>query len=73
MNKIPIILKLKVNNAGILVSGSVEVATEEDYDKQMNANVRSVLLMTSASAPHLIKTKGNIINISSVCGIRAVS
>ncbi|XP_059490425.1 3-oxoacyl-[acyl-carrier-protein] reductase FabG-like [Neocloeon triangulifer] len=60
-----------VNNAGILVPGSVEVATEDDYNKQMDANVKSVFLMTSEATPHLIASKGNVVNVSSVCGIRA--
>ncbi|CAB3370001.1 Hypothetical predicted protein [Cloeon dipterum] len=64
-------LDVLVNNAGILVMGSVEVATEEDYIKQMDANAKSVFLMTTAATPHLINSKGNVINISSVCGIRA--
>jgi len=34
-------------------------------------NVRSVYQLTALAVPHLIKTKGNIVNVSSVAGLRA--
>ena len=37
----------------------------------MNINVRSIYQMTMLAVPHLIKTKGNIVNVSSVTGTRA--
>lgn len=37
----------------------------------MNVNVRSVYHFSMLAVPHLIKTKGNIVNVSSVCGTRA--
>ena len=63
----------QVNNAGIQVSGSILNTAMSDYDRQMNVNVRSVYNLTMLAAPHLIKTKGNIVNVSSCAGIRAVS
>ncbi|XP_011706865.1 PREDICTED: tropinone reductase 2-like, partial [Wasmannia auropunctata] len=36
-----------------------------------NVNVRSVYHLTVLAVPHLVKTKGNIVNVSSVCGLRA--
>lgn len=36
-----------------------------------NINVRSVYHLTTLAVPHLIKTKGNIVNVSSVCGLRS--
>ncbi|KYQ57787.1 3-oxoacyl-[acyl-carrier-protein] reductase, partial [Trachymyrmex zeteki] len=35
-----------------------------------NVNVRSVFQLTALAVPHLIKTKGNIVNVSSVTGLR---
>lgn len=58
---------------GILLSGGIETVSLETYDKQMNINVRSVYHLTQLALPHLLKTKGNIVNISSVTGVRAVS
>ena len=66
-------LDVLVNSAGILVTGSLEAMTLEDYDRQMNINVRSVIQACKLAAPHLITTKGNIVNVSSVTGLRAVS
>ncbi|XP_061727198.1 uncharacterized oxidoreductase SSP0419-like [Cydia pomonella] len=56
-----------INNAGIVKNTKVEEGIS-DYDKIFNTNLRSVYLLTSLAVPHLIKTKGNIINISSAAG-----
>lgn len=60
-----------VNNAGILESGSIENTSLEQYDRVMNTNVRGPYHLTMLAAPHLIETKGNIVNVSSVTGLRA--
>jgi len=64
-------LDILVNNAGIIEFGSIETATLDQYDRIMNVNVRSVYHMTMLAVPHLIKTKGSIVNVSSVCGTRS--
>jgi NAD(P)-dependent dehydrogenase (short-subunit alcohol dehydrogenase family) len=64
---------LQVNSAGNQIPGSIETAKLEDYDKQMNTNARSVFVLTQLAIPHLLKTKGNIVNVSSVAGLRSVS
>jgi len=64
-------LHVLVPSAGILLSGTCEKMTLEDYDKQMNINVRSVFHLTKLAIPHLIKTKGNIVHVSSVTGLRS--
>jgi len=43
----------------------------EQYDRVMNTNVRSLYQLTMLATPELIKSKGNIVNVSSVCGLRA--
>jgi NAD(P)-dependent dehydrogenase (short-subunit alcohol dehydrogenase family) len=60
-----------VNNAGIGEGGDLLTTTMDQYDNVMNTNVRSVFHLTQLVSPHLIKTKGNIVNISSVAGLRA--
>lgn len=64
-------LDVLVNNAGILETGSVENTNLEQYDRVMNTNVRSIYQLTTLAVPHLVKTKGNVVNVSSVNGIRA--
>jgi len=60
-----------VNNAGVLELGSIENTSLEQYDRVMNVNVRAIYNLTMLAVPHLEKTQGNIVNVSSVNGIRA--
>lgn len=56
-----------VNNAGFGKYGSLtDGEFLEAYDTIMRTNVRAVAELTMLAVPHLAKTKGNIINISSV-------
>lgn len=61
-----------VANAGIVSASRLENMKMEDFDKVMNINCRVVVLMNKLVIPYLSETKGNIINVSSVAGIRAV-
>lgn len=64
-------LDVLVNNAGCIAIGSIENTSLAQYDTVMNTNVRSVYQLTMLAVPHLIKTQGNIVNVSSVNGIRS--
>jgi len=64
-------LDILVNNAGILVGGGIEKISMDDYDRQMNINVRAVVQLTKLAVPALLATRGNIVNVSSVTGLRA--
>ncbi|XP_021189158.3 3-oxoacyl-[acyl-carrier-protein] reductase FabG [Helicoverpa armigera] len=60
-NKIDIL----INNAGInCVSGTI--ASAEAYDRVMATNLRGTYLLTTQVTPYLVKSKGNIVNISSI-------
>lgn len=66
-------LDVLINNAGILALGSIENPDIlKQYDEIFSTNVRPVLLLTSLAVPHLIKTKGNIVNVSSIAGHRSL-
>lgn len=60
-----------VNAAGILKNGSVENTLLEDWDETLNINLRTVFYMMQRSVPFLEKAKGNVVNVSSVTGLRA--
>ncbi|XP_013400393.1 uncharacterized protein LOC106166392 isoform X2 [Lingula anatina] len=64
-------LDVLVNNAGILEIGSIETTSLEQYDRVFNINVRSVYHLTMLAVPHLIESKGCVVNVSSVNGIRS--
>jgi len=64
-------IDILVNNAGMALGGdSILDPKYEDFDTLHNINLRSVYHMTGLCAPHIVKTKGNIVNISSVVGMR---
>jgi NAD(P)-dependent dehydrogenase (short-subunit alcohol dehydrogenase family) len=64
-------IDILVNAAGIIKNGSIEDTSLDDWDKMMNINLRCVFYMMHKCAPHLANSKGNIVNISSVTGLRA--
>jgi 3-oxoacyl-[acyl-carrier protein] reductase len=60
-----------VNNAGITKDGLLMRMSEEDFDRVMNINMKSVFNMTKAVLrPMLKQRKGSIINMSSVVGVK---
>ncbi|XP_066569156.1 3-oxoacyl-[acyl-carrier-protein] reductase FabG [Amia ocellicauda] len=64
-------LDVLINSAGILAMGSIETTDMVQYDRVMDINVRSVYHLTHLAVPHLIKSKGSIVNVSSVNGQRS--
>ena len=64
-------LDVLVNAAGILTNGTVETTPLAEWDAMMNVNLRSVFHLMQLAAPHLEKRPGNVVNVSSVTGLRA--
>lgn len=59
-----------INNAGIFIGGQLQDLTEEEWDKTMAVDVKSIYLMTKAFIPGMIQRRaGSIINIASVAGL----
>jgi 3-oxoacyl-[acyl-carrier protein] reductase len=55
-----------INNAGIAINRPVDELTEEDFDRTMAVNLKSVFLCTQAVMPGMRKRRwGRIVNISS--------
>ena len=59
-------LDILVNNAGISIDKSIKELNISEYDKTFDLDVRALVNMTINCLPLLIKSKGNILNISSV-------
>lgn len=60
-----------VNNAGVGVSGAVELTTDEEYESVMKTNVDGVFFLSRA-ALRFMERGGKIVNISSTCALFAL-
>lgn len=64
-------LDILVNNAGgIPERGPVLALSEEGFKKTLDVNLTSAFLCSKQALPELIKTKGNIVNVASLAGLR---
>ena len=63
-------IDIVVNNAGITRDGLLLRMTEEDWDRVIDTNLKSVFLVSKAVAKPMMKQRsGRIINIASVVGL----
>ncbi len=60
-----------VNNAGVADFGPIEETTFERWQTVMATNLNGPFLVTQAAIPALKETKGAIVNIASISGLRA--
>jgi meso-butanediol dehydrogenase/(S,S)-butanediol dehydrogenase/diacetyl reductase len=58
-----------VNNAGVATTGPFLETSVEDWRRVMATDLDGVFFCTRAVLPELLKTKGNIVNTSSVSGL----
>jgi NAD(P)-dependent dehydrogenase (short-subunit alcohol dehydrogenase family) len=64
-------IDILINNAGEnQARKTILEDNDENFEKTLDLNLRTVYHLTSLVAPHIVKTKGNIVNISSVAGLR---
>lgn len=62
-------ISILVNNAGIGLFGPAHEKSEEEWDRVLNTNLKSVFLASRAVTPSMIRQgRGDIINISSLAG-----
>jgi meso-butanediol dehydrogenase / (S,S)-butanediol dehydrogenase / diacetyl reductase len=62
-------LDVLVNNAGFAIFGPFAQTTTENWRKIMGTNLDSVFFGAREALPHLLKTKGCIVNLSSASGL----
>ena len=58
-----------INNAGMGISGAFEYHEKEEIEQLISVNINGLLEISRLCIPYLRKSKGIIINISSVAGI----
>ncbi len=65
---------LLVNNAGIIVAGSILDASIEDFDRVLSVNLRGTFLLSRLVARHMVdrSIEGAIINMSSTNAVVAI-
>ena len=66
-------LDVVANIAGILDWGPLDSFTEERWDRMMRINLGSVFFISQRAMPHLLKTRGNIVNMSSAAGVVGIA
>ena len=62
-------LDVLVNNAGTAAFGAFEKTEITEYHRIMQTNVDGTIYCIRAALPHLLKTRGNIVNVSSASGL----
>ena len=64
-------LDVLVNAAGIIATGDIETTTLEGWSDMMRINLDSAFALMRAAVPYLRASRGSIVNVSSVTGLRA--
>ncbi|HVG30573.1 MAG TPA: glucose 1-dehydrogenase [Pyrinomonadaceae bacterium] len=64
-------LDVLVNAAGILANGTIESTTLAAWDEMLDVNLRAVFHLMRLAVPHLERSLGNVVNVSSVTGLRS--
>jgi meso-butanediol dehydrogenase/(S,S)-butanediol dehydrogenase/diacetyl reductase len=62
-------LDVLVNNAAMAIFGPFAQTTSENWRKIMGTDLDSVYFASREGLPHLLKTKGSIVNLSSASGL----
>lgn len=61
-----------INNAGLGVSGAIEYASDEEYQRIFDLNIKGLINTTQIAIPYLRMSQGRIINIGSVAGVHTI-
>ena len=60
-----------VNAAGIIANGTIESTDDAAWDAMLDVNLRAPFRLMREAAPHLSASRGAVVNVSSVTGLRA--
>src|SRR5258707_14943407 len=60
-----------VNGAGIIATGTIENTPDAAWDEMLDINLRAPFRLMRAATPHLVASRGTVVNVSSVTGLRA--
>lgn len=62
-------LDVLVNNAGLMLEGTVLESSPEDWAKTLQVNLTAPFMLIKHAMPHLIEACGSIVNIGSIEGL----
>jgi NAD(P)-dependent dehydrogenase (short-subunit alcohol dehydrogenase family) len=64
-------LDILVNAAGIISMGTIADTTETAWQEMLDINLNAVFRLMQQATPALIERRGNVVNVSSVTGLRS--
>lgn len=59
-----------VNAAGLWTEGPADQTRESDFDRVLGVNLKGLYFLSAAAIPHLERTRGSIVNLSSDAGLQ---
>ncbi|MFQ5837541.1 MAG: SDR family NAD(P)-dependent oxidoreductase [Thermoplasmata archaeon] len=62
-------LDVLVNNAGVLIPARIDTLTDEVWERTLLVNLKGAFNMCRHALPHLRRTRGRIVNVSSIAGL----
>jgi NAD(P)-dependent dehydrogenase (short-subunit alcohol dehydrogenase family) len=66
-------LDVLCNIAGIITGGPFTEIADADWERVIAINLSSLFYVTRQAMPHLVETKGNVVNMASASGLRGVA
>ena len=61
-------LDVLINNAGLMLNGMVLGADIDDWRRMVDTNLLGSMYATHAALPHLLESKGHVVQVSSTAG-----
>jgi NAD(P)-dependent dehydrogenase (short-subunit alcohol dehydrogenase family) len=63
-------MDLVVNCAGIMRFARIEELTVDDWQRHLAVNLTGPFLVSQAAVPHLVETRGSIVSVASIAGVK---